>query len=107
MNEKSRKELSNALKEIIVWPGSRKDFENFIGYKTSWVDLGRNIKGVVYHDEDYNPFYFSKVEVQKRIFNEGVVAIVNSSPIKDDVYFGIPVKKKEKFWSRFINHHHY
>jgi len=94
MEEISRKELSDALKGIILWPGSKEEFEKFISYKTSWVDLGGRVKGLEYYERCHNPFHHSKKEIQDKIFDEGVVALVNSSPIGEDIYFGIPVKKK-------------
>ena len=94
--------IVDALSEICVFPGSKGEFEDFIGYQTAWVDLGGRIKGLLFDDNAHNPFHLYKPDFQKRIVDSGVVALVNSNftfnraayNSADTYYFGVPVKKE-------------
>ena len=96
------KQIIDALRKIYVFPGSKSEFEDFIGYQTSWVDWGGTIKGLIFDWSAENPFHIYTPEFQKEIVDSGVVALVNSnfsyhplaSSLGDKIYFGTPVKKK-------------
>ena len=111
-NEKKRLEaeqkeleqkINTALKEIMVWPGSKDEFEDYIGYKTEWVPMEDNIKGITYVERNKDdPFCFYNLDFKKQIMDEGVVALVSANLSYSQayaspdqwMYFGIPVKKK-------------
>jgi len=108
MEEELIKQIENSLKEICVFPGPKSEFEDFIGYKTSWVDLGGRIKGLAFYGKippecSLNPFFLYKPKFQKKIMDSGIVALVNSSPIDKNLYFGVPVKRKKSFFFGLIN----
>lgn len=94
-------QIVKALREINVFPGTKSEYEDFIGYQTSWVDLGGRIKGLMFDEDASNPFHFYKPYFQKRIVDSGVVALVNSNftynraymNSANNFYFGTPVKK--------------
>jgi len=96
-------QIVNALKEIYVFPGTKSEFEDFIGYQTVWVDLGKRNLGILYNDSRDNPFSGYDFDFQKKIVDSGVVALVNanfnhSNSSFDSYarthYYGMPVKRK-------------
>ncbi len=110
-NEEEERQITEALRKIVVFPGDKKEFEDFIGYKTAWVDMGGQIKGLLvyagvdYNDhegyEKYNPFVMYDIAFQRKILESGVVGLVDSNftntrnmSTGDDIYFGAPVKRK-------------
>ena len=100
--------IVSALKKIIVFPGSKDEFEEFIKYGTEWVDLGYTNKGLTWSAEG-NPFGMYSSEVQKKIVESGIVVLVNAQEVLvksgysrvdghtlfENRYYGMPVKKKE------------
>lgn len=92
----------SALKEIYVFPGSKEEFEDFIGYQTEWVDLREKNKGLIWQQSSENPFRSYNFELQKKIVDLGVVALVNAyygykyiyMGFEKHVYYGMPVRRK-------------
>jgi hypothetical protein len=106
--------ISETLGNVMVFPGSKEEFEDFIGYKTTWINMvDRTIKGVIYeHHRDIdmyapdgkpnNPFSNYDFEFQKQLSDAGIVAIVDTNYSfnsahgwADRLYFGMPVAKKQ------------
>jgi len=103
MNSKKKEERrirTEAFRKIELFPGTKNEFEEFSGYKTEFVDLGRSDKGVFYCDHKKNPFYYFSEKSQDKIYNSGIVALVDASysMVKNGrrmqrVYYGVPVKR--------------
>lgn len=102
--EELEAKLAPILREIILFPGNKSEFEEFAGYETAFVDLNGNDKGLVY-DVDYrrfqhpHPFHNHDVGLQQHMVNESVVALVNASRhyAGSQTFwrycYGMPVKK--------------
>jgi hypothetical protein len=96
--------VNNALRQIYLFPGNKSEFEDFIGYQTSWVDLGRRNLGLWVDSEAWNnAFDHYDFDFQKKIVDSGVVALVNANLSRSGCtytsnkwtyYYGMPVKKK-------------
>jgi len=104
---KERNELENkvstALNSIIVYAGSKADFEDQFRCKTEWVTLEGPLQGLLYDTSHKdNPFRNYSFENKKKIMELGIVALVSASyshnggytPGNYEIYFGIPVKMK-------------
>jgi len=103
--------LEKVLGKFVVFPGSKKEFEEYSGFETEYIkpeefkmgddtdeffwkhSVGIRVK------EDIYPFENLFNETQEKIANTGVVAIVNATIAHQGldglVYFGLPVKKRE------------
>jgi len=108
--------INSYLKGVVVFPGSKAEFEEFIGYKTGFVDTGFEIKGLMYdpgytykeksrayelfgNSQSDNPFWHYSEELQEKIVSDKVVALINATPRHLDeckAYFGMPVRKLEE-----------
>jgi len=106
---KQEKELeikvNSALKNVVVFSGNKAEFEEFVGHKTEFINLNRACKNLGYvpnYDRNLsNPFeQFCAFETQKKLVDEGIVALINAVYItRDSLFFhqawyeGLPVKK--------------
>ncbi len=112
-----KEDLNAILKEIILFPGSKKEFEETYGYETEVVDL-KTIGGGLYfmltnerlehYENPFNKLYEN--QLLNKIVDEGIVALINSVSFGNDwptdclndykliflknVFYGIPVKRK-------------
>ena len=88
--------FDETLEKIIVFPGTKSEFEEFMGFKTKFVDLGNPQKGLVYWGfYSNNPFEAYTLLYQAEIIKSGTIALVNAQPFTEDGhdYYGMPVKK--------------
>jgi hypothetical protein len=97
------KMLAEHFRNVIIFPGSKSEFEDFIGFEASWVDLGKKNKGLFYDAQSKNPFRQYGLGYQEKMFNSEIIALVDCSynynraayNPSDEYYYGIPVKKKK------------
>ena len=81
---------------IVIFPGSLEDFEKFIGYKCGMIDTGLFDEGVLVYPytDRINPFHLLPEEIQNKLFDEGIVGIVNATVCSGLNYrYGLPVAK--------------
>jgi len=114
-------EIDEKLQKVEVFIGDKEEFEKFAGYKTEFIKLDSPLKHVryepMYNDtsmkwiNEYtsmrysnNPLCRERPELQKKLAEEGIVAVVDAKPkdakihyaswvVKYSQYVGIPVKK--------------
>lgn len=92
--EREQSRRQELLKKLTLFPGSVKEYENFIGHDVEVVDNGRSNKGVIlaYNGEDAD-FLISLMEIS------GVEALVNASfkfrwASRFNEVYGLPVRRK-------------
>jgi hypothetical protein len=90
------RDLFGALRKIVLWQGSKEEFEENIGFKTAEVDLRRRVEGLSglwFVEGAENPFPHYDKRTLKWLINEGVVGLVNAHPwpYGGKLYFGTPV----------------
>lgn len=100
--------LYKVLREVLVFPGSKEEFEQMTGDKFSLIDNGLFDKGLVYigeHSDDGDmvnlPFSQYSIETRRRLVSAGIVGLIHARPhsafrIGDDrARYGLPVGKKK------------
>jgi len=93
------------FRNVLIFPGSKSEFEDYMGYETDWIKDDDLNKGLYAGDYNYfsGPAYSQKYV--DRLTSEGIVAIVRAHPLNHPnkysgkgtirIYYGLPVKKKE------------
>ena len=67
--------ISEALRKVMIFPGSKEEFEDYIGYKTEWIHLEDNITKLRYRTDwcSYfwasNPFDYYNLDSQINVHN--------------------------------------
>ena len=81
-------------KKIIIFPGSKQDYEEFVGYKVKIVDTGFTDKGVILQ------------QLKRDILDKGIEAIIYSQAlvlsakgdfgklVPEHLDYGLPVRRK-------------
>ena len=109
--------LTDRLRDVILFPGSKKEFEETYGYETEIVDLEIPSKGLLYADifnslgsrlhDASHAFELCSYNVRKSILEKNIVALINPiftgnlnyyqgyNNVNVPVYFGLPIKKKD------------
>lgn len=89
------------LGSIIIFPGSKKELEEFLDYECSVIDTGRRDKGLEYYSGKHTkPLGIYSRELRKKLVDEGIVALIHATPCSyfikgdDEARYGIPVRKK-------------
>ncbi len=110
----SDEEMFEALRRIIIFPGNQEEFERAFNCKTEFVDFAMPNKGLIYNADGYDnlfhkphkfrPFDRYKIEFQRKIVEERVIALINLVHIKHisysfetssiNEYYGLPIRKK-------------
>ncbi|MEK6857041.1 MAG: hypothetical protein AABX39_00450 [Nanoarchaeota archaeon] len=91
--------IDYVLKQILVFPGSKKEFEEFVGYECAVIDTERRDLGITYYGN--NPNYTLGDDLSKKLVDNGIVGIVNATPISiyrygdDGGRYGLPVARKK------------
>ena len=102
--EKQRKkEIESAMSKVRLFPGTKKDYEDMVGYETKTIELGFRDCGVYFRGFN-NPECIMTLEFQEKLIKEGIEAIVNHSYSRSDAHlgsetiisYGLPVAKKKK-----------
>ncbi|MFH1174979.1 MAG: hypothetical protein V1725_07645 [archaeon] len=93
-----------AWKSIIVFPGTKEQFEQKEGYAVEVMDLrkiysNRRDLGLTYSKSSRT--YSENFEGRKCLLDEGLVAIIHAVPESmhggdDSARYGLPVRKKEE-----------
>ncbi len=89
--------ITRTLKDIVLFPGSKKEFEEFIGHECDIIDVGEGYhdKFVVYQDLFLNP----KSGYCRRLVDNGILALVNMNLSRayasGTVHYGLPVGRKK------------
>ena len=80
-----QKRISDHLENIPIFEGSKKDFENHIGYETEVVNLELGearpeLCAIIYEGKKTlgNQYRLYSTKDRKKIFNSGVIALVDS-----------------------------
>jgi len=95
------KEMYEHFKKIKLFPGTKEEFEKVMGYMTEVIDTGEEDMGVCYCKNDHRCPMKSNYNVMKKVYEEGIVAIVNASFDRvrntkgnlQKIIYGLPVKK--------------
>ena len=93
--------IYEALKTIIFFPGSKKEFEDFVGYECFVIDTGKRDKGLRTDINSKNTFSDYDSDLRKKIVDNGLVGLINVVPISiyfrgDDAgCYGLPVGRKK------------
>lgn len=95
--------IYEALKTIIFFPGSKKEFEDFVGYECFVIDNGQRDKGLLTHFDPRNAFTKYDSDLRKKLVNDGIVGLINTITTNfhvaqtTDNYgrYGLPVGRKK------------
>jgi len=79
-----RQERHKGLREITLFPGNIKEYEDFVGYKVEIVDLGIIDKGICFSElfDDFlqdSPRRIFNRDMGKKVIKEEIEALVNVS----------------------------
>ena len=89
------------IEKIIIFPGSKDEYEEFVGYETEFVDNHEKEKGI-YLDPcpTCSGLDLNKARWLKK---ERVEALVRATLrfLERKYYYGIPVRKKQDCWHGF------
>jgi hypothetical protein len=86
MREDKQSEIRRKWGEITIFPGSIKEYEDFVGYQIEIMDTGIPVKSISQYTPD------TSLELVSRFLLNGIEAMVRAS--YDHGWYGIPVKKK-------------
>ncbi len=98
------------LRAVRSFPGSKKEFEDFIGYRCEIIDLQsihpeHSDEGLVMRLHSHDRFMDYDADYQQALIDNGLVALVNAVPIStsrngdDHGRYGLPVRKVRD-WGR-------
>lgn len=81
--------LDEIAKEIYIFPGNKKEYEEFKGYKVEVIDTKRSGLGITYFELIQNP------DFGEYLVKEGIEAIINARVQFSAAYnyYGLPVRK--------------
>ena len=91
-----KNKIDDILSTVILFPGSKKEYVDFIENDVEIIDLNRFDKGILYDREcgkireDYN--------IKKYLIEEGIEAIINITlgySHRMACLYGLPVKRKK------------
>lgn len=104
----------DAVRNIIIWPESKREYETFQGYEVEVVDTRKPDKGV-YVDKGTYPYKGSYIngdmgiwdtELRNHLIDNGVEALVNAQywkisageagDVRSEGYYGLPVRRKRE-----------
>ena len=100
-NERTAQHKRNreTLRSVMMFPGSKEKFEEFIGYRCVVLDTRMNDKGLVMRPKNLDRFRDYDANYQQYLVDSGLVALVDAVPISahirgdDDGRYGLPVRK--------------
>lgn len=96
--EEAKTEMERRFDSLALFPGDLAEYERFVGYECEIIDTQRRKKFIRWAGT-LGPFYDYDLEFQKRMFEEGVEALIHYSVETDwgsKSYLGVPVKRKGK-----------
>ena len=110
--EQQENEYLEAVKRIVIFPGTMQQYEELVQHKVQVIDNGLANKGIhlkiVFH-QDYPGYEMTNYDltggsaVRNRLINEGLEAIVSACFTQmwdghwgylTNTYYGLPVSKK-------------
>lgn len=91
--------INETLSRVIIFPGSKAEFEEFVGYECEFIDVGRSRKGIAYDMGDRDHFYSYTDGFKRMLIELGIIGIVNVSYGRGDYsskLYGIPARRKKR-----------
>ncbi len=90
IEERERKELRKTLANLITFPGTKLEYEEFVGYKVRIVDTGTRNYGI-----RLNSIFSLDLDLQRRLVSRNVEALINCQRLDYGEWYGLPVAKDE------------
>lgn len=98
---KEEEEIRLAFEKVIIFPGSKQEFEDFIGCGCEIIDTEELDKGVHLGPEgEIGRCDNQAFRVKNKMVANNIIAIINAAPYSwyrlgdDEGYYGLPVRKK-------------
>ncbi len=102
--EKAHDEITEKFEAVVFFPGTKQEYEHFVGYEVEIIDRAYRNKGVFFLKKDYAREYECEhsTDVKKHLVEQGIEAIINChssiAVTQFDWYeemYGLPVARKK------------
>ena len=92
----SEEEMDKVLSRVRFFPGSLKEYKDYVGYPVSIIDLQKRDLGIEFTIRYITGKVISPLSVSDKrlLIDNGIEALVNCSRFPE-YYYGLPVAKKK------------